>query len=326
MTGPVPTDRVALLVNGRSRRGADGYGRAVRDLRAAGLVVVRTVLLRDPAELPAEVAAAVGLGCRLLVVGGGDGTVGAVAGLLADLPAETRPVLGVLPLGTANDFARTLDLQPGVVPAVAALTTGKVVDVDLGRANGAPFLNVASLGLSVGATTALHPGLKRRLGPLAYPIAALQAYRRHVAFDVRLEFPDDDREPLELSDLLQVAIGNGRHYGGGNTVAPDAGIDDANLDVYAVRAGRLREHLSLARLLCNGTLVHHDHVQHVVTPALVLTSDRPLPVNLDGEIAATSPVEFRVQRNAVEVVVPAHISHLSHEGVRVREARTTEPR
>ena len=94
--------------------------------------------------------------------------------------------------------------------------------------------------------------------------------------------------------------------------------------MYAVRAGRLREHLSLARLLRNGTLVHHDHVQHVVTPALVLTSDRPLPVNLDGEIAATSPVEFRVQRNAVEVVVPAHISHLSHEGAPVAEGRTVE--
>lgn len=324
MTGPVPTDHVALLVNGSSRRGADQFDAAVRGLRAAGLDVVHPVLLRDPAQLPAEVAAAVELGCRLMVVGGGDGTVGAVAGLLADLAPDVRPVLGVVPLGTANDFARTLDLQPGLAPALAALATGKVVDVDLGRANGAPFLNVASLGLSVGATAALHPVLKRRLGPLAYPIAALQAYRRHEPFDVRLEFPDGEREPLELSDLLQVAVGNGRHYGGGNTVAPDAGIDDASLDVYAVRAGRLREHLSLARLLRNGTLVHHEHVQHVVTPALLLTSARPLPVNLDGEIAAASPVEFRVQRNAVEVVVPAHITHLSHDGSPVAGGRTVE--
>jgi YegS/Rv2252/BmrU family lipid kinase len=235
-------------------------------------------------------------------------------------------VLGVVPLGTANDFARTLDLKPGVAPALAALATGQVVDIDLGRANGAPFLNVASLGLSVGATHALHPGLKRRLGLLAYPVAALRAYRRHEAFDVRLEFPDGDREPLELTDLLQVAVGNGRHYGGGNTVAPDAGIDDASLDVYAIRAGRLREHLSVARLLRNGTLVDHEHVQHVVTPAVLLSTDRPHPVNLDGEIAAASPVEFRVQRNAVEVVVPAHITHLSHEGAAAGEdGRATGP-
>jgi diacylglycerol kinase (ATP) len=310
----VPTDHVALLVNGSSRRGAHAYGATLAGLRTAGLGVVRSALVRDPAELPAEVAAAVATGCRLVVVGGGDGTVGAVAGALADLPAAVRPVLGVVALGTANDFARTLDLRPGLASALDALATGVVVDVDLGRANGAPFLNVASLGLSVGATEALAPALKRRLGPLAYPVATLRAYRRHEPFDVRLEFPDGDREPLELGDLLQVAVGNGRHYGGGNTVAPDAGIDDAALDVYAVRAGRLREHLSLARLLRNGTLVHHDHVQHVVTPAVSLSTDRPLPVNLDGEIAAASPVEFRVQRNAVEVVVPAHITHLGHEG------------
>ena len=330
MTGPVPHDRVALLVNGSSRRGADAYGRTLRGLRSAGLAVMRSVLLRDPAQIPAEVAAAVGATCRLIVVGGGDGTVGAVAGLLADLPPEVRPVLGVVPLGTANDFARTLDLQPGLVPALTALATGKVVDIDLGRANGAPFLNVASLGLSVGATRALHPGLKRRLGPVAYPVATLRAYRRHEPFDVRLEFPDGEREPLELTDLLQVAVGNGRHYGGGNTVAPDAGIDDSNLDVYAVRAGRLRDHLSLARLLRSGNLVHHDHVQHVVTPALVLSTDRPQPVNLDGEISAASPVEFRVQRNAVEVVVPEHVTHLSHEGPppaadRSRPDRDAEP-
>jgi diacylglycerol kinase (ATP) len=314
MTGPVPTDRVALLVNGRSRRGADAYDRTLRGLRSTGLEVIRSVLLEDPAQLPAEVAAALAGGCRLLVVGGGDGTVGAAAGLLADLSPAMRPALAVVPLGTANDFARTLGFQPGIDPALTALATGKVVDIDLGRANGAPFLNVASLGLSVGATHALHPGLKRRLGPLAYPVAALRAYRRHQPFDVRLEFPEGDREPLELTDLLQVAVGNGRHYGGGNTVAPDAGIDDATLDVYAVRAGRLSEHLSLARLLRNGTLVHHDHVQHVVTPALVLTTDRPQPVNLDGEISAASPIEFRVQRNAIEVVVPGDATHLSHEG------------
>ncbi len=314
MSRPVPHEPVALLVNGGSRRGAAAFEQTLDGLRSAGLDVVRFALMQDPAQLPEAVAEAVEASCRLVVVGGGDGTVGSVAGLLADVEREARPVLGVIALGTANDFARTLDLKPGVEPALRALTTGKVVDVDLGRANGAPFLNVASLGLSVGATGALGSGLKRMLGPLAYPVATLRAYRQHQPFDVRLEFPEGDHEPLELTDLLQVAVGNGRHYGGGNTVAPDAGIDDATLDIYAVHAGRLSEHLSLARLLRNGNLVHHDHVQHVVTPALHLSTDRPQPVNLDGEISAASPVEFRVQRNAVEVVVPAHVTHLGHEG------------
>jgi YegS/Rv2252/BmrU family lipid kinase len=225
-------------------------------------------------------------------------------------------VLGVLPLGTANDFARTLDLPPTLPAAISALATGKVVDIDLGRANGHPFLNVASLGLSVAATRALRPSIKRRLGPVAYPVSALVAYRRHRPFQARLEFPDGDGPPLDLGDLLQVGIGNGRHYGGGNTIAPDAGIDDSTLDVYAIRTGRLRDHLSVARLLRDGTLIHHEHVQHVVTRSVILTTDVPQPVNLDGEIVTTSPVDFRVQRNAIEVAVPAHITHLRHDALK----------
>jgi len=313
MTTPVPTERVALLVNGASRRGALAYEPARRALRDAGFRLNRSTLLSDPSAIGTEVAAAVRERCSLLLVGGGDGTVGAVAGLLADLPATERPVLGVLPLGTANDFARTLDLPPALPAAVSALATGKVVDIDLGRANGHPFLNVASLGLSVAATRVLRPSTKRRLGPAAYPLAALLAYRRHRPFRARLEFPDGDAAPLDLGDLLQVAIGNGRHYGGGNTIAPDAGIDDSTLDVYAIRTGRLRDHLSVARLLRDGALIHHEHVQHVVTRAVVLATDEPQPVNLDGEIATTSPVDFRVQRNAIEVAVPTHITHLRHD-------------
>ncbi len=316
MTAPVPTERVALLVNGASRRGTLAYEPARRAFRDAGLEISHSCLMSHPAAIATEVAAALQTGCTMLVVGGGDGTVGTVAGLLADLPAPGRPVLGVLPLGTANDFARTLDVPPTLSAAVSALATGKVVDIDLGRANGHPFLNVASLGLSVAATRALRPGLKRRLGPAAYPLAALLAYRRHRPFRARLEFPDGDTAPLDLGDLLQVAIGNGRHYGGGNTIAPDAGIDDSTLDVYAIRAGRLRDHLSVARLLRDGTLIHHEHVQHVVTRSVVLTSDEPLPVNLDGEITTASPVDFRLQRNAIEVAVPAHITHLRHDAVK----------
>ncbi|MET0693193.1 MAG: lipid kinase [Propionibacteriaceae bacterium] len=313
MSGPVPFQRAALVVNGASRRGALAYEPTRRAMDAAGIELVSSTLMPDPAQLQAEIGAAIETGCRLLVIGGGDGTVAAAAGLVADLPAAVRPVLGVLPLGTANDFARTLDLPVQLASAVETLTTGKVVDIDLGRANGHSFLNVASLGLSVAATQALRPSLKRRLGPAAYPLATLAAYRRHRPFRARLEFPEGDFPALDLGDLLQVGVGNGRHYGGGNTVAPDAGIDDSTLDVYAIRAGRLRDHLSVARLLRDGTLVHHEHVQHLVTRAVVLTTDEPLPVNLDGEIATASPVEFRVQRNAIEVAVPAHITHLRHD-------------
>ena len=182
MIRAIPAGEAALLINGRSRRGAAAYEPALRAMAHAGVDVTYSTLVHDLESMRAAVADVIARGCSLLVVGGGDGTVGTVAGLLADLPVDRRPVLGVLPLGTANDFARTLDLPADLTAAVAVLAGGKVVDIDLGRANGLPFLNVASLGLSVEATLALRPAVKRRLGSLAYPISSMVAYRRHRPF------------------------------------------------------------------------------------------------------------------------------------------------
>jgi diacylglycerol kinase (ATP) len=293
------TDRVAVVVNTASRLGARALPLVTRELaRAAEEVQVHPA--HGGAGLRDALDAAMATQPDLLVVGGGDGTIGCAAGLVA----HTSTTLGVLPLGTANDFARTLEIPTALTAAVDTLLTGKVVDVDLGRVDGQVYLNVASLGLSVAVAQRLTPGLKRRLGRFAYPVATLAAYRGHRPFAARLEL--DDGSVLELRDLMQVAVGNGRHYGGGLTVSPNASIDDHLLDVYAVEQGRLRDHVSIARLLRTGHLVEHDRVHHVTARRLRLVTDEPIEVNLDGEVAATTPATFEVDRNALHVVVPAH--------------------
>jgi YegS/Rv2252/BmrU family lipid kinase len=289
----------AVVINVGSRRGAS-HDLAVDALRKAGVPISAVHRVRSGADLAGTLDRVLADGHDLIVVGGGDGTVSYAAGRVAG----TNVVLGVLPLGTANDFARTLEIPNNLAEACAAIAEGKVVDIDLGRANGEPFLNVASVGLSVSVTEALSPRLKRYIGPLAYSIATLTAYSRHKAFRARLEFPDGDHETMELDDLLQVAVGNGRHYGGGNTVSPTAGIDDHTLDIYAILAGPVREHVSIARLLKDGSFIKHDRVYHLTTRRVRLVTDQPLPVNLDGEIATTTPADFTIQRNAVHVVVP----------------------
>jgi YegS/Rv2252/BmrU family lipid kinase len=293
------TDRVAVVINTASRTGARALPLVTRELaRAADEVQVHPA--HGGAGLRDALDAAMATQPDLLVVGGGDGTIGCAAGLVA----HTSTTLGVLPLGTANDFARTLEIPTALTAAVDTLLTGKVVDVDLGRVDGQVYLNVASLGLSVAVAQRLTPGLKRRLGRFAYPVATLAAYRGHRPFAARLDL--DDGSVLELRDLMQVAVGNGRHYGGGLTVSPNASIDDHLLDVYAVEQGRLRDHVSIARLLRTGHLVEHDRVHHVTARRIRLVTDEPIEVNLDGEVAATTPATFEVDRNALHVVVPAH--------------------
>jgi diacylglycerol kinase (ATP) len=290
----------AVVINSGSRRGAAARELAVEALHKAGVPVSAVHHVHSGAELAGTLDRVLADGHDLLVVGGGDGTVSYAAGRIAG----TGVVLGVLPLGTANDFARTLEIPSALPAAVDTLLSGKVVDIDLGRVNGSVFLNVASLGLSVAVTRRLTPQLKRRLGQLAYPAATLAAYRHHRPFAARLELGDGS--VLELDDLMQVAVGNGRHYGGGLTVSPSASIDDHLLDVYAIEKGRLRDHVSVARLLRSGHLIEHERVHHLTTRSLRVVTDEPLDVNLDGELAAMTPAAFEVDRNALHVVVPQH--------------------
>jgi diacylglycerol kinase (ATP) len=296
MTSP----SAVLVVNSASRTGQADFEAAQQRLTELGLSLAGAFAVDDPADLPGIVTGAIEDGARLVVLGGGDGTVSLVAPVLAG----TDAVLALLPTGTANDLARTLQLPTDLASACATVLDGKVVDVDLGIVGDDYFVNVASVGLSVGVTEALSPGLKRRVGSLAYPIAALRAYRRHRPFRATLEFPDGDHETVELDDLLQVAVANGRFYGGGNVVAPDAGIDDQLLDVYAIPRGTARQRLQVARHFVSGAFTERDHVLHLTTRAVRLTTQPGLPVNVDGELSASTPVLFGLLRNGLKVMVP----------------------
>ena len=301
---------VAVVINAGARLGAAAAQTAVDKLQRAGLPISSVHHLSSGTELPSALDRVVDEGHDLVVVGGGDGTVSYAAGRLAAAGA----VLGVLPLGTANDLARTLEIPADLAGACAAVVDGKVVDIDLGRVNGQPFLNVASVGLSVGVTESLSPRLKRRLGPLAYGVAAVRAYARHKPFRARLEFPEGDHDALDLENLLQVAVGNGRHYGGGNAVSPTAGIDDHALDIYAIPGAPLREHVRIARLLKDGSFVEREGVYHLTSRRVRLATEPPLPVNLDGEIATATPADFSIERNAVHVVVPPGSTSATFDG------------
>ena len=99
-------------------------------------------------------------------------------------------------------------------------------------------------------------------------------------------------------------MGNGRHYGGGMTVSPTASLDDHLLDVYAIERGRVRDHAAIARTFRDGTFVEHERVWHLTTRRVRLDTAPSLPINLDGEIAATTPAEFTIERNALLVIIP----------------------
>lgn len=198
--------------------------------------------------------------------------------------------------------------------ACEVIAVGKVVDIDLGLVGDKHFFNVASIGLSVAVTRWLTPSLKKRLGPLAYPAATLRTYRAYAPFKASLEFPDADHPPLRLDDLLQVAVGNGRYYGGGNAVSPTAGIDDHMLEVYALHTGRLRDYMRIARALRDGSFVEHENVVHLSTRRVLLRTDPVQPINVDGEVVTSTPQMLGVHANALDVLVPQSSTAARRDG------------
>ena len=292
--------RATLVVNALSRSGEQAFSEASELLRSLGAPIEEEYALRDPSRLPETVRRAVSEGADLVVVGGGDGSVSSVV----DFLVEGETVLGLLPLGTANDFARTLGIPSDVQSACETIAHGAVVDVDLGLAGEDYFVNVASVGLGVEVTNALSPRLKKRAGALAYPVAATRAFFSHRPFSATLTFPNGDHPRVSFERLLQVAVGNGRFYGGGLAVAPGAAIDDRSLDVYAIELGRPRDTVGVIRYLRSGEFIHEEGVHYFATGAVRVETDPTLPINIDGELVDRPPETFLLAPGALNVLVP----------------------
>ena len=286
--------RTALVVNVRSRRGRRHFTTVHRRLQATvELVDVRPVA--DPRGLPEALAAAANSGADLVVVGGGDGTLSEAAHQLA----HRDVCLGVVPLGTTNNFARGLGLPLRLPAALRVLTGGKVADVDLGHVAGQHFANLTSLGLSVQVAEYVPHRLKRVLGRAAYPLTALALLPGHRPFTARLRIGD---EVHELA-THQLNIANGSHHAG-RAIAPDTGLDDRQLVVYRLgHANRLRLSLATVRQTVLGPRRPLTRTRFLTAGEVWLETDPPLALDVDGEIRGRTPVRIALEANALRVMV-----------------------
>lgn len=283
-----------LIVNARSRRGSDLGDDAANALRRAGVDVLHCHY-KAAADLPGLIRKSAGQVSRV-IVGGGDGTLNAtLPGLLdAGLP------LGVLPLGTANDLARTLSIPLDLEEAAKVIAQGRTKRIDVGEVNGHPFFNVASVGFGVDLTRALTRDSKRRFGLLGYAIAGLRAISRLRPFSADIR----SGKTTQVSRTIHVAVGNGRHYGGGMTVSEHASIADGQLNVYSLEIRSFWRLLWLLPALRSGRHRPWSEIRTLVGDEIEIRTRRPRSVNADGEIITKTPAVFRVLRDALEVNVP----------------------
>ncbi|MFG3298034.1 diacylglycerol/lipid kinase family protein [Micromonospora chersina] len=289
--------RAALVVNAHSRRGRRLYETVHSRLRAAGFTLLGAYPVDRPGELDRVLAEAAGLGPDLLVAGGGDGTIGTAARLLA----HRDMALGLLALGTTNNFARTVGVPLDLDAAVGLFTDGKVIDVDLGLVGDTRFTNHVGIGLSADIMLTAPPRLKRVVGRLAYPLTALGLLARHRP--LRVTVRAEGRE--HAFDTHQVYVANGGFHAG-RPITADANADDRLLVAYPVggptRRGLLRE---TARNAAAGHRRTLGDKPFLAVRQLWLETDRPARIEVDGEPYGQTPVRIGLDPNALRVMAAA---------------------
>ena len=287
--------RALLVINENSRQGGKAGDAAVEVLGRGGLQ-----LQRETCDKPGDLAYTIRRAARavdLVVLGGGDGTLSSAAPALI----ETGLPLGILPLGTANDLARTLGLPLDTAAAAQVIVDGKLRHIDVGEVNGTPFFNVASLGLSVGMTRELTHDVKQRWGRLGYAIATFRALAQVRPFLAEIRAGDE----VHRVRTLQIAVGNGHYYGGGLAVEEGAEIDDGCLNLYSLEFYHLWKIALVYPAFRKGRHGMWNEVRTMGCREVEIRTARPKAVNTDGEITTQTPAKFRVLQKAVSVFTPA---------------------
>jgi diacylglycerol kinase (ATP) len=294
MTMPPSPRKALMLVNPNARRGTAALEPVIARLEQAG-IGVSIERFSSPNEVSADIIRR-GEEFDLAIVCGGDGTLNSAAlGILA-----THLPMGILPMGTANDLARTLEIPDDLLRAADIIIAGKTRRVDLGEVNGRPFFNVASIGLSADLAGGLTADAKKRWGKLAYALTALKVLARAKPFRATIISARGEQQVK----TLQIAVGNGRHYGGGTVIEADAAIDDGHLDLYSLEQDSVWK---LALMFGHFRRGMHGAWEEVRTDKSVefdIRTRQPMPVNTDGDIVTYTPAHFVIRPAAIEVFVP----------------------
>ena len=286
--------KAMLIVNAASRKGADAFDEARDRLMAAGIELVDARAVDEPERLTGEVTAAIDR-APMVIIGGGDGTLSEAV----DHFLGRDTVFALLPLGTANSFARTLGIPLDLDGAVDVIAKGEARPIDLASINGDYFLNNAALGLAPVVAETVPSGLKRLLGRAGYLLWAGWSAANFDAF--RLVVHDGRREHRLWATEARIA--NGRFHGGLELIE-SADLDSGEVVIQAVQ-GRSVTKLAWSYLSSAlKTRSRHQTVREFRGRKMRIETKPRMRVSIDGEVGPETPLQIRVAPNAIRVAAP----------------------
>ncbi|MDX1678276.1 lipid kinase [Arsukibacterium sp.] len=229
-----------------------------------------------------------------VIIAGGDGTISSVLKTLY----QQQCTVAILPLGTANDFARSLGIPQDIIAATKTIIAGRRERIDLATVNDNYFGNVAHIGLGVDVTRQLTPETKKHFGIFAYLGAFLSAIKRNRSFRANIRA---DNWHCSVN-VIHLAVGNGRYYGGGNIVAEQATLQDGQLNVFWIKPQPWWQLLLLGPGLRSGNLQNAQRVSCKIARNISITTTRSIELEADGELKTKTPAVFSVIPKAIEVI------------------------
>lgn len=298
-----PAMTIEVIVHSSDAAALEQLREAVAGLRSRGHQVQGRVTF-EAGDAERFAREATDRGVDLVLAAGGDGTLNEVVnGILSEegVPAERLPRMGIIPLGTANDFANWLEVPEVIADAVAAALTGESRTIDVGRLNGRYFLNVSTGGFGAEATEEAPERAKRALGSFAYVITGVRKFAELQPCRARCTSNGDE---VYDGEFLLFAVGNGSRTGGGNHLTPRAELSDGMLDVAIVKAISHADFLRLLPQLRSGAHLESEHVVYRQLPHLLVEPEIELSVNADGEPVDAQRFEYSVRRRALRLATP----------------------
>lgn len=297
-----------FLVNPASANGSTGRRWPELARRAAAAGLEGATLFSERQGHLAELAREAALdGAELLVVVGGDGSVNEVANGLAGLGRQ--PEVAIVPRGTGWDFSRTFGIPRKVDDAVRVALEGDVRTIDVGRASyrawdgsdaTTVFANVASAGMSGAIAKRANETTKALGGKASYLWATFAVFSGWEASEIEVAVDGERR----TGRMFDVVVANGRFFGGGLEICPDAEPDDGLFDVLTIGDVTKRDLVQTMPKMYRGTHLPHPKAELLRGSSLTVTSEMPLPLELDGEQPGTTPVTFEVAAGALRLRVP----------------------
>jgi YegS/Rv2252/BmrU family lipid kinase len=294
----INTKKIALIVNGKSRRGRNMFRNAKKLLSENGINIFANYCVQNPKDITSTVTSAIEKGVDMIIVGGGDGTISAVV----DFGAKKDILFAVLPLGTSNSFARSLNMPLDLESAIRVIKNGNTKRIDLGLIGQDYFANTANIGISVNVNKSVDNKYKKNFGRMAYLPLALWHLIKFEPFDLIVK----SSSGVTKYRCIEVLIANGQ-FQGGVGLAMNADLVSGKLIIKIFLCNDWKDKINLLGYWFLSLFKHNIRNKRIIQfgfNEIKLDTNIPMFIDIDGESNIKTPVDVSTAKGALNIIVP----------------------